>query len=371
VLDLLLVLARWRKTLVIGILASMIVGIGLAFIVKREYKSVARVLPPKETNTLSGLAGLASLAKSLPGNLARFGKNEDPYDFVAILRSRTILEDVIAKFDLIRVYDIPDASIEKAMKALVDNTEVDWTEENVLEIRVWDVDAQRAAAMANYYADLLNKRNFELLTQEARNNRVFIEQRLAQNREDLRMAEDSLQGYQERRGMVVPSDGSASGLSSFAELYAIRVKKEIEVGILRRTLGETHPQYMQAQLELSMISKELSRFPEIGIGSLRLLREVLIQQKIMEMMVPLYEQARINEHKDVPVAYLLDPAKPGERPDRPRRLVIVAIAVFLGIVVSSIVVVLREHVAHLRASSPEEYQKLLALGRIFRFRART
>lgn len=351
--DLLLVLAR-RVRLFAGMAGlGLLLGLVLAFTVTRYYKSVTRILPPKETPTLAGLAGLSNLVKNLPGGLTKFGMNADPYDYIALLKSRTISEDIVNRFNLKAVYEISDSSMEKAMKALWSNVEVDWTEENALEIRVWDEDARRAADMANAFVALLNQRSFELQTQEGRNNRVFIEQRVLQNREDLFKAEQELKEYQEREGMIIIPEGGSGGVSAIAELYAMKVQKEIELEILANSVDKTSPLYQRALLEYRSIGDRIERIPDVGMNSLRRYRELAIQQKIMELIVPLYEQAKITEHKDIPVAYVLDPAKPGERPDRPRRLYVVGISAFLGLVLGAALVAVSEYRSWVLAERPD------------------
>ncbi len=354
--DLLVILMR-RLRVIIGIVGiSVLLGLVLAFTVTRYYKSVTRILPPKESPTLAGLAGLSNLVKNLPGGLSKFGGDADPYDYIALLKSRTISEDIVNRFDLKSVYEISDSSMEKTIRALWGNVEVDWTEENTLEIRVWDEDAQRAADMANMFVALLNQRSYELQTQEGKNNRVFIEQRVLQNREDLYRAEQELKQYQEREGLIILPEASSGGVSAVAELYAMKVQKEIELGILSHSVDPTNPLYQRALLEFRSIDAKISRIPDVGMNSVRRFREVAIQQKIMEIIVPLYEQAKINEHKDVPVAYVLDPAKPGERPDRPKRAFVLGIAAFLGLVLAFVTVALQEYRSWLLTERPEMVQ---------------
>jgi tyrosine-protein kinase Etk/Wzc len=346
-----------RKSLLVIIASFTALGILLAFIVTREYKAVVRVLPPKEQSILAGLGGLSSLVRGLPPGLTKLGAVEDTYDYMAILRSRTILEQLVREFDLLAVYDISDGSMERAVKALKNNTEIDWTEEGTLELRVWDVDAQRAADIANAYIAHLNKRSIELQTQEARNTRSFIEQRLQQTRRELFAAEEALQEYQKQQGMIIPIDPSSTAVAPLAELYVLKVQKEIELSILQQTVGETNPLYVQALLEVEAMSSRISRFPELGIQSLRLAREVVIQQKILEVIIPLYEQAKVNANKDVPVAYILDPAIPGERPDRPKRIAVIAISIFIGCVIALVVIGYRESVAGMKNSHPDEWER--------------
>lgn len=364
--DLLMALLSWRKTLLIVVFTCTLVGLVIAFSVPRYYKSVTRVLPPKESNVLSGLSGLSSLVRSLPGGIARFGKVDDEYDLIALLRSRTVMEAIVHKFDLIRVYAISDSSMEKTIRELKDNTEIDWTEDNTLEVRVWDEDAVRAADIANTYIEILNRRNYELRSQEAHNTRIFLEQRVAQNRQDLAKAESALQKYQEKEKMIVPMDPSAAGISSLAELFASKVKKEMELAILERSVGTDNAEYRQRKLELGILLNQIDRLPEIGMGSLRLYREVAIQQKIMELLVPLYEQAKVNENKDIPVAYVLDNAIPSERPDRPKRIFIVGIATFLGIVFCFCYIGFQEYRRTLKIEDPGQYQRYQELGAAMR-----
>lgn len=358
IFDILFILVKWKKTLLITIGLFVILGITIAVVVSRQYKSVARVLQPKQSNMLSGLSSLSSLMRSLPGGFSSLGKADDPYDYIAIVRSRTVNENIVSKFNLKQVYNIDNGSMEEALKILRQNTEVDWTEENTLEIRVWDYNAQRAADIVNEYVDELNRRNHELQTQEATNTRKFIEQRVSQNKNDLAKAESALQEYQEKEEMIMPVDPSSSGLSAIAELYASKVKKEIELSILKQTLGEEHSHFKTNQLELETLKNKISKFPEIGLGSLRLYREIMIQQKIMEILVPLYEQARVNENKDIPVAYVLDPGVPGERPDRPKRLLLVGISTFIGIILAFVIITWKEYMNNIKLNYPEGWEAL-------------
>jgi tyrosine-protein kinase Etk/Wzc len=364
VLDLFFTLYRWKKTIVLVTAVAAILGLILAFTVKRYYKSVASVIPPKEREMMSGLAGLTSLARALPSGLGNLtGATGDPFDYVAILRSRTVEDITIRKFNLLHVYGISDSSMEKAAKELISNTEVDWTEDNTLEIRVWDSDAQRAADIANFLVTILNLRSYELQTQEARNNRVFIEQRVQQNKEDIARTEDELRRLQEREGTIVAPGPNSTAISAVAELYGMKAVNEIELDVLKRSVGETNLQYVRKKLENEMLDNKLKKFPEIGMESLRLYREITIQQKIMEFIVPLFEQAKVDEHKDVPVAYELDKAIPGEHPDRPKRLFIAGIATFLGFVISLVIIMVNEYSSHLKANASDQWERLAAIKR--------
>ena len=153
--------------------------------------------------------------------------------------------------------------------------------------------------------------------------------------------EDELRKYQERTGLIITPERNAS-LSAVGGLYAARTKKEVELAILLQQVTEENPLAVQLRNEVTELARRIEAIPAAGMTSLRLYREVIIQQKILEFLVPLEEQARIDEQKDIPVVLVLDRAVPPEKKDRPKRLVIVLVAAALSLLVAAGFVVLRD-----------------------------
>jgi len=327
-IDYLSVVYRWRRFVTINMVAVTLLAVIVSFVLPRWYRATASVLPPKEPDMFGSLGAASSVLKGISGAraLRGLGQTEGAYNYFAILKSRTAMEAVVRKFDLVKVYDITDKSMEKAVKELSSNTAFETTDDDNITIEVLDRDPQRAADMANYFVDQLNELSIKLGTQEARGNREFIEKRLEKSQDDLRLAEDSLQKYQEKTGMIVAVDPSSPGVTGIGELYGMKAKKEIELAILRRTVAPDNAVLRQDELELSELDRKVSTFPGVGIESLRLYRDVLIQQKIIEFLLPLYEQAKVDEHKDVPVLLVLDKAVAPEKKVKPQRSLIVLLS---------------------------------------------
>ena len=74
--------------------------------------------------------------------------------------------------------------------------------------------------------------------------------------------------------------------------------------------------------------------PEIGVGYARLYREVVLQEKIMEFLLPLYEQAKIQEAKDTPTVQVLDEAVIPIKKHRPKRAIMVVFFGMLSVIFS-------------------------------------
>lgn len=344
VLDYLVVIARYKKLIVRFVGASVLLAVVLLYLIlPRWYKSTAVVMPPKQKNLTGLMSGLTRASTQLR-SFGLFGGSDDLQQFQTILKSRRAMLALIDRFDLKRVYDIEN--LDDAIKALEENIELKLGKEDVsLEVSVFDTDPQRAADMANFLVQTLNTIYAELSTTEARGNREFLERRYQQNLSDLTKAENNFKAFQEKYGAFAVPEQVKAAVETAAKLQAEIALKEIEVGLLERTTSTDNPLYKNAVMELQELKKQfekmssgkgldieeakvfppLQKAPEIGIQYLRYFREVELQGKILELILPLYEQARIEEQRDTPNVMVLDTAVPAPRPSKPRRLLITGI----------------------------------------------
>ncbi|MCI0697886.1 Wzz/FepE/Etk N-terminal domain-containing protein [candidate division KSB1 bacterium] len=365
--DYLYILVKRRKFILTTVFGVGIIAAALSLLMPNWYAATASVLPPKRPGGLLSLlegTGFSSILRNLPGVGGRLGGGQDTYSYLAILHSRMAMEKVVRRFDLMEAYDIQDSSMEKALRALRNNAEFDFATEGNITITVFDKEPQRAAAMANYFVELLNELSVQLGTQEARNNREFIERRYLQNQRELKNAEDSLKVFQQRYGIYALPEQTAGAVKAAGELKAEAVAKEIELGIMRRSFGAENPRTQALQMALSELNKKLDEMkygdadwrndqslslfvpfkdvPEIGVEYIRRYRDFEIQNRMMEFLVPLYEQAKIDEQKDTPVVLVLDSAVPPERKARPRRSLYVLVFMALAGMFSTTWVFVRE-----------------------------
>jgi tyrosine-protein kinase Etk/Wzc len=329
---------RWRRFIFLNVIGITMVALIVSLLLPKWYRATASVLPPKQQDLFGSLAGTGSMLRSLAGaaRLGGLGQKPSAYNFFAILRSRTAMEEVVRKFNLVAVYDVPDSSMEKAIKELEDNTLFEEQIDENITIEVMDRDPERAAAIANFFVDVLNNLSIRLGTLEARNNREFIEGRLNQARRDLSVAEERLKKHQETTGIIITPEQTSS-VSTIASLYAMKAKKELEVEIAKRASTNDNPVLQQLRVELDVMERKLSTLPQAGMESYRLYRDVAIQQKILEFLIPIHEQAKIDEQKDVPVLLVLDRAIAPERKVRPQRALIVTLTFFLSLFASVMV----------------------------------
>ena len=341
VVDFIALLAKYRVFMVRFVLLCTLGTMIVLLLVPKWYKSTASVFPAEKTDML-GLEGLSSLARNFsPGKaLSSLAGNEETDRYLAILKSSTVLSAVIERFDLVTLYDYADSryKMDKTTKELLSNVEFAVEDEGNLMISAVDKDPQRAADMANFFVDMLNKTNTELQVQNTRGNRKFIEERYQKNMADLAQAEDSLKAFQQRYGIIAMPEQTEASIKAGAEIAGQLALKEVAVGILRRTQSADNPAVLAAQIETEEFRRKLdemgggagisagkmkifvpfSQVPELGGEYVRRFRDVEIQYKILQFITPLYEQAKVEERRQTPSVLVLDRAQPAERKARPR-----------------------------------------------------
>ena len=130
-------------------------------------------------NSGSGLGAMA-------GDLLGLKNSSDL--FIGILQSRTVQDDLINKFGLKKVYS--EQRMEDARLDLSKYTTLSADRKSgIITIQVVDNSPKRATDMAGEYISELNRVVTELNTSSAHRERVFLEDRLIQVKQDLETAE--------------------------------------------------------------------------------------------------------------------------------------------------------------------------------------
>jgi len=381
--DFVIILLRWRKVILWNVFVVTLASIIISFIVPKWYASTASIIPPKSSGGLLGdIGSISSTIKDISKSLGRLGSvSDEAYNYLAILQSRVSLEKVIDKFNLREVYDFDDDDyIEDIIDELESNVEFNVEDEGNITITVTDEDPKRAADMSAYFVEILNEISIELGTYEARNNREFIEKRYLQSLRDLKAAEDSLQNFSEEYSVFSIADQTKAAITAAAELKAKIEIEKIELDLLKKNYGKENPFVKDKELVLKEIEKRLksmqfaevnknndinlftpfSQLPEVGVKFLRVKAEYELQTKILEFVIPVYEQAKIEEKKDIPVCLILDKPVPAEKKAGPRKAIIVGASFLVSLFLSIILVLMLEALEELRKN--ESRYKLINEG---------
>src|SRR5438874_1572986 len=172
--------SRW-KLLSKLVACGLISGIVIALLLRSEYQSSVELMPP-DGQSGSGMAMLAALTAKTGGAISGLagdllGVKGSGDLFVGMLRTRTVENRLIEKFDLKKAYRLKLE--EDARKNLEKNTGISADRKSgIITITVTDRDPHRAAALAQAYVNELDALVAQVSVSSARRERMFLEERL-------------------------------------------------------------------------------------------------------------------------------------------------------------------------------------------------
>ncbi len=343
--DYIYILYKWKKFIIINLFITAIIATIIAFLIPKEYRATATIMIPE--NQEMGLGGLSSLLGS-KSSLASVGSkllgvsNTSEDILLGIINSRNALTNVIKKFRLMQYYKISDNNMDKALKAFSGDISADPNEYGMIDFSVINEDPRVSAEIANYLVELVDSLNIKFNIEKAKNNREFIEKRYNKNVKDLRNAEDSLYKFQKKYGIVAVPEQLEVTVKAAAEVESELTQKEMTAYFMLQQYGKDSPQYKGIEAVINMLRKKVQELkdsknltsssnvlfpfkemPDIAIQYLRAYREVEIQQEILGVVLPMYEQAKVDEQKSAPTVLVVDKAVPPELKYRPKKAFII------------------------------------------------
>ena len=383
-LDILIALVRHGKNIAKAVGAATLAALIIAFILPAKYEAGAKFLPPSQNQgsagmLLSQLAGVSGAASLMSGAL----NIKNPSDvYVAMLKSRTIQDRLIDKFDLRKLYG--KRTYTDARKKLEDNTDITTGKEGVITLKVEDRDPKRAKALADAYVTELLSLSETLAISDASQRRKYFERELEQEKGRLADAEVELKKTQQSTGMIVPTEQARAVVGGIAQVRGMIAAKEVQIAAMRGYATEQNPQLAQAQRELQGLREQLrqmekdqpgdtgslvpvGKMPEASLEFLRKYRDFKYHETLYELIAKQYELARLDEAKDVALIQVLDsPVEPDKR-SKPLRAVIISLTAVISFLLAWCVACLVEY-WRLRTLSASEAQKLGLLKNAWRLR---
>lgn len=332
------VLYRWRRFITIVTVVMAIAAVVISLMLPNWFKASSRLLLPS-----SGSGGLASVllgdissaAQSLLG-----GAGGDYVRYLAILNSRTVMDDVVETFDLVTVYELEDEDfpLEEARAALKDNVDFVVDQEfDFFSVEVLDKDPQRAADMSNYFVEKLDEINNRLSKQTAGNFREYVQSRYDQAGLDRQAMLDSLAVFQREYGVIDLEAQTQAYFTQLAELRGNAIQVEIQLAALRSQFGEDNRQAQSLEAivvaadqkyqdalagQEAVFPVSQDRAPEMVKSYLNLMLERTIQERILELVAPMLEQAKFEEERTGKALQIVDAAIAPVEKFKPKRSVI-------------------------------------------------
>lgn len=325
-----------RRKLILWSAAGLALACLLAAILPRKYEATTRVLPSETASSVSQMTVGAGIGAPNLGSMADLlGARSSGALCAAILRSDTVLDAVINHFDLRKVYYLRDYGAARAK--LADCTVISEDKKSgIVVVTVIDHDPQRAAAMANTYAEEADKRMQLLNTSSAHREREFLEQRIALVRNNLLDAEKQLARFSSKNSALDIREQGKAAFEVTGKIQGELIASQSELQGLREIYGPEHPRVKSLEakvvsLKTSMAKLNvgasdgegpdyfaLSKLPTLGATYADMFREVKLQEGVYEALVKQYEISKLEEVKATPRLRVVDPGKVPERKSSPQ-----------------------------------------------------
>jgi uncharacterized protein involved in exopolysaccharide biosynthesis len=369
--DLATILAKiWRRRFLAASLtlgAMVTTGAG-SYLIAPTYSASSTLMPAESGNDVMS-AALASLG-NLGGLAAQAGmglKGSLADRFVIILRSRSVALNIHANPELRRIVfhefwdetkgiwkqpgrrppeateDFPsrhDAlrKLSKMVRIVSD------PKTGLVTISADARTPEGAARLANAYVDELLQFLQQNSFSKARRDRIFLTKKLAENSRDLAKVEQSLRVFMEQNRLVSLEAQTQATVQSYATLKGELLSREMRLKLMQGSVGPDDLQMKGLEEEVVELRNKLSTLeasgsgglvsfaaaPELGMRLARLKRDVLVKQKVFEVLTQQLELARIQEAKETLAFQVIDTAMAPDERSKPRRTAMVLLAGLLA-----------------------------------------
>jgi uncharacterized protein involved in exopolysaccharide biosynthesis len=372
-----------RRFLARVTLISFVTSLAIAFLIPKQYKSTATIMPPDQQGTAAMM--LAALSRSSSLNLlsSLSGMHASTELFIDLLRSGTVSNHLIDRFNLQHAYHKRYRT--DAGKHLARITKITENKKSgVITIQVEDTDRQRARDLAQGYLDELNKLVMSTSTSAAHRERVFVEERLHSVQASLQDAEQQLSQFSSRSSAFDIHEQTRAMVDAGARLQAELLVEQSGLQSLRQIYGDNNIRVVQSQARIATLQNELikmkgtaadagaasspaalsynetalypplKQLPALGVSYADLYRRVKVQEAVFDLLTQQYELARIEEAKDVPPVNVIDAPGLAEKKSFPPRTILTLLLTFLCFVSASIYVLLRNHWSSVEETDPRK-----------------
>ena len=369
VLDLVLVLVRRRRIIVAttGIAAVVLLGYNiLAMVIDPE--SRWNLLPTWFTASVTVSiaddspdygAGAATLLSRIPdtGGLADFasllapGTSTDASRAQELLIGREILDALARQQEFVTDASSND-DIALARERLGKNLDTEYLFESDLLVISYDhYYPDQAAAGLEFAVQRLRAKMHALTIERVRRRKIFLDERLAEVRQDRTEAQDALTEFQQEFGVINLAAQSESAIQNVTALKTELYRKQVELHSQIELLGENTAAVVRLRSavdQLRTLIREiehgfvefqdsaipLKELPALGVRYLDLATELSVHDTIYAFLRSQYESTRIEENAKESAFQIVEEVEVPLRKSRPSRALICIIGTLAAFMAS-------------------------------------
>jgi capsule polysaccharide export protein KpsE/RkpR len=351
-----------RKMISLIVAAGILVSLAAALLEPNVYSSTTTLMPPDSSSPYYDVMGLlspSSGAASLSSEV--LGLNTPGDLFTGILESRNVQDGLIARFDLVHRYKVgfPD----DARKVLTSQTKIEQDRQSgVISISVSSDDRTLSAKLAQGYVEELNRVVTDDSTSAARRERVFLEERVKEVKQDLDDSAKALSQFSTKTKAIDVSSQAKSMMDAESKLEDELMDGRSQLAALRQTYSEDNNLVKAAEARNAELQREINstggtpdrngagaatggsvyptvgELPALGLTYYDLERKVTVDEALWEALTKEYETAKFEEAREIPTLQVLDAAEVPRLKSGPNRKFMLIIGAMVSFVLACLLV---------------------------------
>lgn len=307
-----------------------------------------------------------------------FGGFKEPNKFyLELLRSRTINEPIINKFNLIKYFK--KDYIDETIKVLDDVVDI---RENfgIIEISVTLKDPELAAEIANEYINQLSLVMNNLNTVNIKSELAFIQNRLNGINATLNILSGNVIEFQEKNKVI---DVEAQGellMKSSADIESQIIVSEADLSALKQTFTGNSEKVKALESKINSLKNVLKKIkgknmsmsdpkgntsdidlsildiPLISKNYLSITRNYKLLENIYTLLMREYEISKLKEAVKSLNIKILDRAVKPDKKSYPKRLLLLIMIIFITVLLLISYILLKYSIEKISEQDPEGYQ---------------
>ncbi len=332
-----------RKMIAVIVAAGILVSLAKALLEPNVYTSTTTLMPPDGSSPNFDAMGLFSQSSGAASLGSEFLGLSTPGDlYSSILESRNVQDGMIARFDLMHLYKLrfPD----QARNVLAAQTKIDQDRETgIISINVSSDDPGLAAKLSQGYVEELNRVMTDDSTSAARRERIFLEERVKEVKQDLDESAKALSQFSTKTKAIDVSSQTRSMMDTEAKLEGELMDGRSQLAALRQTYSEDNNLVKAAEARNAELQREINstggtpdrngsgaaaggsvyptvgELPTLGLTYYDLERKVTVDEALWEALTKEYETAKFEEAREIPTLHVLDAAEVPRMKSGPNR----------------------------------------------------
>jgi len=238
----------------------------------------------------------------------------------------------------------------------------------ILHLTLNGADAAEAKRIVNAIANAYLKQNVERKSEEAQQALTFIDDQMPQVKAQVTAAETSMNEYRLKKGSVDLSMETQAVLNQIVDLEQQKSALELQRAELSKKFTAKHPVMVALDAKAARLADEKAKLeekvkalPATEQQLLKLTQDVKVNQELYEFMLNKSQELKVAKAGTIGDVRIVDFAVQPEKPIRPKKSLIVALSLLLGLFAGVVVVFVRKGL-HQGIDDPEVVEKQLGLS---------